>query len=618
MASGALIGLGLAAGHVLGRPGLEAALLAAAAVTAGLDIAARAARGLRRGQVTIELLVTVAAGGALMIGEPWEAAAVTFLFTVGAYLEARTLGRTRQALARLMDLAPTVAEVVRDGGTMAIPPESVQRGETVLVRPGGRIPVDGRVTAGRAAVDERTITGESLPVEKAVDDRVYAGTVALDGALWLRTTGAGADTTLARIVRRVEDAQEEAAPAQRLIERFARWYTPAILVGSLAVLAASHDVARALTLLVIGCPGALVIATPVAVMAGIGRAAQRGILIKGGEHLEAAGRISVLLLDKTGTLTEGQPRVTDVVSLRAARRPVGVRASAVTGDWDQDAREVLRWAAIAESGSEHPLARAVVAAAAPLGELTQPDEVTALAGLGVRARAGEREIVVGSLELMRSVGVVLGPEVDRVLDGLHAAGQTGAVVALDGATIGVLGIADAPRETASVTVRRLRAAGVRRIAMLTGDHAGVASAVAAAVGITEVHAGLLPEDKLVAVRRLQRAGHVVAMVGDGVNDAPALAAADVGIAMGTAGTDVAIETADVALIADDLLKIVEAVRLSRTTLRIIRENVAIALVTVVGLLAAVLLGDVHMAGGMLVHQLSVLVVIVNAMRLLRA
>ena len=622
LASAALIVAAVAAGRLFGLAELEAGLMAATALVAGLDIVTRALRGLRRGQLTIELLVTVAAVGALALGEAWEAAAVTFLFTLGAYLEARTLGRTRQALARLVDLAPTVALVVRDGETLALSPDEVRLGETVLVRPGGRIPVDGQITAGRAAVDESTITGESLPLEKAIDDAVYAGTVVQDGALWLRASSVGADTTLARIIQRVEQAQEETAPTQRFIERFARWYTPAILGGSLLVLAVTHDVERALTLLVIGCPGALVISTPVAIVAGIGRAAQRGILIKGGAHLEAAGRISALLLDKTGTLTEGRPRLTELIALRPTPVPAGPLAgaapSASDGGWEGDEQDVLRWAAVAESGSEHPLARAILAAAAPFGALPQPDEVMAVPGLGVRARYRDHAIAVGTLELMHEAGITLGPEVESRLGYLHAAGQTGSVVALDGAAIGILGIADAPREMAPLMVRRLRAAGVRRIAMLTGDDARVAAVVAERVGITEVQAGLLPEDKLLAVRRLQRAGHVVAMVGDGVNDAPALAAADVGIAMGAAGTDVAIETADIALMADDLMKIVEAVQLSRATLRTIRQNVAVALVTVAGLLVSVLVGDVHMAGGMLIHQLSVLAVILNAMRLLRA
>ncbi len=612
-ASGALIALALAAPWVTGSDTLRDGLMVAAALVAGADIALRAQQGLRHGRLTIELLVTIAAAGGLLIGEYWESAAVTFLFMFGASLEARTLGRTRQALARLLDLAPTTALVLRDGRETEVSPGDVALGETVLVKPGTRIPVDGEVARGHAAVDESAITGESLPVEKAAGDRVYAGTVSQDGLLQVRATGVGADTMLARIVHRVEEAQEAKAPTQRFIERFARWYTPAILGLAVVAYLVSRDAAMALTLLVIGCPGALVISTPVSIVAGIGRAAQKGILIKGGEHLEAVGRVSVLALDKTGTLTEGKPRLTDVVAVRPA--PVMVGAAGATEDAGAD---LLRWAAMAEVGSEHPLARAIVAGAARLGPVAYPEHFETYTGRGVSAVQAGHTIVVGTPALMGILGIGVPPETHDHLARLKAGGKTAVLVARDGETVGVLGIADTRRDTAAEMVRRLRAGGVRRIAMLTGDDRQTAEAIAREVGITEVHAGLLPEQKLEIVQHMRRDGAVVAMVGDGINDAPALAAADVGIAMGAAGTDVAIETADVALMTDDLLRIPEAIRLSRATRRNIGQNVAVALLTVGALLAGVLTGEVHMAGGMFVHQASVLLVIANAMRLMRA
>jgi Cd2+/Zn2+-exporting ATPase len=625
--SGSLIAVALVLEHLLNLPGAARPLMFAAAVIAGSDIAVRAVKALRRREISIELLVTLATGGALVIGEYWEAAAVTFLFLFGAYLEARTLARTRHALQKLLQLAPATALVQRGGKSVEVAAHEVLPGETVMVRPGTRIPVDGEVLGGHAAVDESPITGESMPVEKEAGARVFAGTISQNGLLHVRATGIGADTTLARIIRRVEEAQEARAPTQRFIERFARWYTPAIIGLSVVAYVLSRDLDLALTLLVIGCPGALVISTPVSVVAGIGRAAQHGVLIKGGEFLENAGKISAVALDKTGTLTEGRPRLAEVVALQP--EPVAAAASAgavgalpgngrAEAEWDGAQASVLRWAAIAEAGSEHPLARPIVAAAQVLGPIPTADEFDTFPGRGVQARYAGCSVTVGTLDFMRQLGVPVDEAVAAHLARLKEQGQTAVLVSVDGGVIGALGIADGLRAAAPEMVRRLKRAGVRRVVMLTGDDPRTAQAIARQAGVDEVHAGLLPEQKLEEIRRLQSEGHVVAMLGDGVNDAPALAAAEVGIAMGAAGTDIAIETADIALMSDDLLKVPEAVRLSRRTLGNIRQNVAVALVTVAALLAGVLLGRVHMSGGMLIHELSVLVVIGNAMRLMHA
>ena len=618
--SGALILAGLAARYFFQALPLHNVLMTIAAVIAGAGIAVRAWNSLRHRHISIELLVTIATVGALAIGEVWEAAAVTFLFVFGAYLEARTLSKTRQVLGELIDLAPVTALVLRDGVQVEVAPHEVLIGETVLLKPGVRVPVDGEVLSGASAMDESSITGEPMPEEKTLGDRVFAGTVNLDGMLQVRATGVGADTTLARIIARVEEAQDQKAPTQRFIERFSQWYTPAIILLSIGAFIISRDIELALTLLVIGCPGALVISTPVSIIAGIGSAARRGILIKGGEFLENAGKISAVALDKTGTLTYGKPRLTDIVVLQPSPVTVGAASppdSASSLRWDVDQAELLWWAGMAESGSEHPLARAIYQEAIKMGTLPMPDEFEALAGKGIRASYQNREVLVGTPKWLADLSIPMDAELTTQLFDLRSDGKTAVLAARDRQVWGIIAISDPMREDAPEMVRRLQADGIQTIVMLTGDDPATAHAVAQRAGISDVRAGLLPEEKLDAIRQLQSQGHIVAMIGDGINDTPALAAADIGIAMGAAGAGLAIETADIALMADDLLKVPEAIHLSKATLRNIRQNVIIALLTVSGLLTGVLLGSVHMAGGMLVHQLSVLVVIANGMRLLK-
>lgn len=580
-------------------------VMVAAAAVAGLPVLVRALRALRAHVIGIDLLVAIAALGALAIGSFWEAAAVTFLFALGHALEDATLGRTRSALTQLVALAPQTATVIRQGSPHQVPASQVHHGETVLVRNGARIPVDGRVISGTGAIDESSITGESIPVEKSVGGRVFAGTICRGGVLEVRATGIGSDTTLARIIHRVEDAQDAQAPTQTFMERFSRWYTPAVIVLASAVGLATGDIARALTLLVISCPGALVISIPVAVVAGIGRAARTGILIKGGEYLETTARISAVALDKTGTLTQGHPHLEDVVVLDPAR----------------DEGEVLGLAAAAEIGSEHPLAPAVLEAARARGAGPGglPDQVTPVPGAGIIARVGGRRVLVASLSLLPRQGVEdPGGRAARAWEDLAARGRTPMVVAVDQQVIGVLGVADRVRTEAPQMVEELRRTGVTRIVMLTGDARPVAEAVAAATGITEVRAGLLPEDKQDAVAALRHDGHVIAMVGDGVNDTTALATADIGVAMGAAGSAVAVETADIALMSQDLLRVPQALGIAKRTVRVMRQNIVVALATVALLLVGVFTGGVTMALGMLVHEASVLVVILNAMRLMGA
>ena len=596
--SGTLIAASWLAGQV--APVAADPLMIAAAVVAGIPVLRGAYRSLRARTIGIDLLVSIAMIGALVIGEYWEAAAVTFLFAIGHALEDATLARTRSALAGLIESAPTTATVLRHGEQVEVPAHQVGVGEVVVIKHGETVPVDGTIATGHAAIDEASITGESMPAERVEGDKVFAGTIVTDGFLQVSTTGAGADTTLARIIHRVEEAQEAKARTQQFMEKFSTWYTPGIIVLAVVAGLISRDVALALTLLVIGCPGALVISVPVALVAGIGRAARDGVLIKGGEFLETAAKVDAVGFDKTGTLTEGRPELTDLIAF----------------DGWTDA-EVLAWAARAEAGSSHPLAAPVLAAAAERGLPVPavPDQVTTVPGQGIIAAAGGRTVTVGNRALL---GGSLTPDADASATELAGNGRTPLLVALDGQPIGAIGVADRLRDEARDVVAALHAAGVKRVVMLTGDTAEIANAVAAQVGIDEVRAGLLPEDKLDAVRALQAEGLKVAMVGDGVNDAPALALADVGIAMGAAGSPLAVETADIALMTSRLDKVAHAIGLARRTVSVMRQNIWIALITVGTLLAGVLLGGVTMTIGMLVHEASVIVVILNGMRLLRA
>jgi Cd2+/Zn2+-exporting ATPase len=578
-------------------------LMLAAAVVAGRDIVVKAVRALAARTVGIDLLVSVAAIGAVIIGNFWEATAVTFLFAIGHALEAATLNRTRSALAELVAVAPDTAVVLRDGEQREVPAAQVRMGEIVLVKNGAKVPVDGQVVAGAGAVDEASITGESIPVEKAKSDAVFAGTVSRGGFLQVLATGIGADTTLARIIHRVEEAQDAKARTQTFIDRFSKWYTPGVMMLALLAGLLSGDVVLALTLLVIGCPGALVISIPVAIVAGIGRAARDGILIKGGEYLETSAKISAVAVDKTGTLTEGRPELTDIVVLDPA----------------MDRAELLRWAAAAEAGSEHPLARPILDTAraegvAPVGV---PGTVTPVPGKGIVSDVGGRQVLIGNPALLEQYGVTDDAGAAEAARSLAAEGRTPMIVAVGRTVAGVVAVADRVRADAARMVARLHSAGVEKVVMLTGDTRLVAESIGRATGIDEVRASLLPEDKLDAVSELQRAGHTVAMVGDGVNDAPALATADIGVAMGAAGSAVAVETADIALMGDNLLKLPESISLAKRTVNVMRQNISIALITVVLLLGGVFAGGVTMSAGMLVHEASVLVVIVNAMRLMR-
>jgi Cd2+/Zn2+-exporting ATPase len=464
--------------------------MVAAAALAGTPIALKAARALAARVVGIDLLVSVATIAAVIIGQYWEAAAVTFLFGVGHALETATLNKTRSALAELVTVAPDVAVVVRDGQQLKVPAAGVVMGETLLVKNGAKVPVDGEVIAGTGGLDEASITGESIPSEKSTGDKVFAGTVSTGGFLQFRATGVGPDTTLARIIHRVEVAEDAKASTQQFMDRFSAFYTPAIMILAMAVALISGDVVLALTLLVIGCPGALVICIPVSIVASIGRAAKDGILIKGGEFLETSAKITAVAVDKTDTLTKGRPQLTDVVVL----------------DPSMDRAQVLTLAARAEAGSEHPLARPILAAAAAesLSFTGLPEHTEPVPGKGIAATTVGRPVLIGNLALLEQYGVADTVGAARAAQELASAGSTPMIVAVDDAVLGVLAVADEMRLDAAHMVANLHRAGVKKVVMLTGDAPLVANAIGEATGVDEVHAGLLPEGKLVVVQDLQR------------------------------------------------------------------------------------------------------------------
>jgi len=557
----------------------------------------------------INVLMLIAVVGAIAIGQWSEAATVTFLFAVAQWLETFNMERARHAIRALMELTPTEAIVRRDGRDVRVAVDDVRVGDRMVVRPGEKVPLDGVVAAGTSDVNQAPITGESMPVTKAPGAEVFAGTINGTGALEVRVTRLRRDSTLARIIGLVQDAQAERAPSQTFVERFARVYTPVVVAIALAVavippLALGQPVAtwvyRALVLLVISCPCALVISTPVSIVSALAGAARKGVLVKGGRHLEALARIACVAFDKTGTLTRGRPEV--------------MRIEAINGAGD---REVLRVAASLEARSSHPIALAILRRAAREGIVPEPGGLhEALPGLGAEGLVDGAPAIVGNHRLFEERGLC-SAEQERHLEDMEDEGYTVVMVAHRGRAIGVLAVADSAREAAPAAVEMLRAGGIGHVVMLTGDQPATAERIAAELGIREVRAGLLPEDKVAAVRDLKAAFGSVAMVGDGVNDAPALAAADVGIAMGAAGSAAALETADIALMADELRRIPYAVRLSRATVRTIQVNIAlsIGLKVIVFALAAVGMATLWMA--VAADMGASLLVIANGLRLLR-
>ena len=539
---------------------LSLTLVLISLVLNGIPILWGAVTGLWRRQVNVDELVSLAIIASIWQGEFLTAAVVSFVMVMGSLIEQATSDAARRAIHSLMDLSPQTATVVVGDSLETRPVSEIKVGDIVLVKPGERIPVDAVVRKGATTVDESPVTGESIPRDKTAGDAVFTGTLNHNGVVEIEAVAVGEDTTLGKVIRLVSEAEAHKPEAIRLIDRYARWFTPLILACAGAAWGLTGELNRAVAVLIVGCPCALILAAPTAIVATIGRAARAGILVKGGEFLEAAARAKVILFDKTGTLTEGRPRVDDVISVEGV-----------------ETREVLTLAACVEQHSTHPLARAVMKAA-HYAKVTigQVDEMCARIGLGVRACVQGRMVEVGSAQLC---GGAMGIPLDlrQPLERIKERGATPLVVYQDEKPLGIISVADRVRPAAAETVRRLHSLGMEQIGLLSGDHEKSARTIAQAVGVDHSWAEMKPEDKLEVIKDFQKRGKVVMFVGDGINDAPALAVADVGIAMGAAGTDVALETADIALMNDDIAKIPFLVRLSRRMLRIIKGNLAFGL-----------------------------------------
>ncbi len=600
-----LSGITLALSWILGWLGLgpshlPTAFAIASFILGGYPIVKSAVRTLLIPDLNVDTLVSIAAISAAAVGAYREAAAVLFIMLLGESLEGITVGKARKAIASLIQLSPKMAWVRRGGEEVQVPIEDVKPKEVVIVKPGERIPVDGKIISGCASINQATLTGESIPVEKEAGDKVYCGSFNEAGSCEMEATQVADDTKLAQIKRLILEAQAEKSPTQRVMDRFSRYFIPAIILISLATFLVTGEIIRGITILIVACPCALVLGTPTAVVAAIGNAARQGILIKGGAYLEQMGRLKTLLIDKTGTLTEGRPKV------------VGIRS------FDGlDEKELLHWAAIAEKRSEHPLARAVIKRAEELSlNIPHPESFENFRGRGVKVQWNAKRIVVGSSEMLRGEGMDIPESAKDLLGSKELDGITFLLVGVDHRLRGLILIADTLRKGAKAAIDKIRQEGVSEIWMLTGDSPQVADRIGKELGVS-YEAKLLPEEKVVSVKEWKRKGKTVAMVGDGVNDAPALAAADIGIAMGAMGTDVAIETADIALMTDELEKIPTVIRLSRKALRIIKQNLLFALVfnTVLVFLSAQ--GRMTMILGAILHQASSLLVILSSMRLLR-
>lgn len=577
----------------------------------GWQIAAKALRSVKNLSLDINFLMTVAVIGAVIIGEYAEGAAVIVLYALSLLLESKSMDRSRRAIQSLINLSPPTTTVLREGKELIVPVEKISVGEMVVIRPGERIGLDGVVAKGLSSVDQAPITGESLPVAKRQGDLVFAGSFNKHGALEVQVTKSPKDSTLARIIHLVEDAQSKKAPSQTFVERFAQVYTPAVFILAIGVATIppilfnapfSDWFYRALVLLVIACPCALVISTPITVVSAITNATKHGMLFKGGKHLEALAGVRAVAFDKTGTLTEGKPTVTDIVNLNSI-----------------SSKEILRIAAAAEMKSEHHLADAFLQKAEEEGIVLDDiatESFASLTGKGVRTTIDGKTYIVGSHQLIEELGVC-SPAVEHTLQHLEDQGKTVVLLADEKQVLGVIGIADRVREESHKTVKSLHTAGVERVVLLTGDNQGTAASVAEKLGVDEVRAELLPEEKLTAVQQLKAHYRSVAMVGDGINDAPALAAADVGIAMGGIGSDTALETADIVLMSDNIAKIPFGIDLGKKSFRIIKQNIALALVTKLIFLGLGIFGMTSLWLAILADDGATLVVILNGLRVLK-
>ncbi|NMC32083.1 MAG: cadmium-translocating P-type ATPase [Veillonellaceae bacterium] len=584
------------------------ALYIAAMVLGGWGNFRKASYSLRRLNFNMSVLMSVAVTGAVGIGQYEEGATVAFLYAVSELLEGWTMEKSRRSIRQLMDLAPKLARVRRNGIEFDLPVEEIAVGEIMIIRPGVKIALDGNVLHGESAINQAAITGESLPVEKSPGAPVFAGTLNTYGALEVEVTRLVRDTTIARIIHMVEAAQTKRAPSQAFVEKFAAVYTPVVMMLAAGIvflppllsgLEWQPWIYRGLALLVVACPCALVVSTPAAIVSAIGTAARNGVLIKGGIYLEEMGSIQAIALDKTGTLTEGRPVVTDILPLHSL-----------------PAKDLLALAADVEARSEHPLTNAIVDAAREQGHMVVPaTDFQSLPGRGAQASRNGEKILIGNPRLFEERGIPLVPAVRSIAE-LQNQGKTVMIIGTSTYLLGLIAVADALRKNSPASVAELKRSGIRHTILLTGDNAVTAAAVAAEVGVDEYRAELLPQDKLAAIHELRGKYGKVAMVGDGINDAPALALSTVGIAMGGAGADTALETADVALMADDLDKLTFLIRLSRQTLTVIRQNIAFSLAVKALAILAVFPGWLTLWLAILADMGATLLVTLNSLRLL--
>ncbi|MHC9160577.1 heavy metal translocating P-type ATPase [Exiguobacterium profundum] len=549
--------------------------------------------------VSIDVLVTIAVIGAVLIQNYEESAIVTFLFLFGSYLEQRTLNKTRSAIKELTELAPESAlKQMENGEFEEVDVDDVDEGDILLVKTGAKVPVDGTVLIGEGHINEASITGESLPVSKKVDSEVFAGSILENGTIQIQADRVGEDTTFGRIIELVEEAQDSKSEAERFIDRFSKYYTPTVLVLGFIVWFFSKDIELAITILVLGCPGALVIGVPVSNVAGIGNGARNGVLLKGSEVINDFSRVDTIVFDKTGTLTVGNPEVAEKEF------------------YGKNTEEVLGYLASVERESDHPLAKAVLQ---DIGETTfsTVEETEVVKGGGIVAKIGVHRIAVGNVALMEKENVKLSEKAKKDVERFEKNGNSLVLTAVDGELNVLMGIRDQIRPGVKKDLQKLKKLGVKNLVVLSGDNQGTVDLVARELGLTEAHGHMLPEGKSAYIEKMQAEGGIIAFVGDGVNDSPSLALADIGIAMGS-GTDVAIETSDVVLMNSDFSRLPHALGLTKSTSRNMKQNITIAVGVVLVLLASLLFSEwMNMSIGMLVHEASILVVILNGMRLLR-
>lgn len=597
--SGILIAIAFFSHFILHNVALSEWGLIIASLFGVAPIAIQAYQALKVKVVSIDVLVTIAVLGAFLIQNYEESAIVTFLFLFGHFLEQRTLNQTRSAIKELTEMAPESAlRLMEDGEFEEVEVDHVDEGDILFVKTGAKVPVDGTVLSGEGHINEASITGESVPVRKAVDAGVFAGTILENGTLQIRADRVGEDTTFGRIIELVEEAQDSKSEAERFIDRFSKYYTPIVLVLAFLVWILTRDIELAITILVLGCPGALVIGVPVSNVAGIGNGARHGVLLKGSEVIHDFSRVDTIVFDKTGTLTVGNPTVADKV---------------LYGDRTE---EVLGYLASVERESDHPLAKAVIE---DIGMTTLfPVEGTKVVkGGGIVAQVNGHRVAVGNVALMEQEKVALSEKAQRDVRRFEQNGNSLVLTAVDGELKVLMGIRDQVRPGVKQDLQKLKDLGVKNLVVLSGDNQGTVDVVAGELGLTEAHGHMLPEDKSAHIAKLQEQGQIVAFVGDGVNDSPSLALANIGIAMGS-GTDVAIETSDVVLMNSDFSRLPHALGLTKATARNMKQNIFIAVGVVLVLLASVFFSEwMNMSIGMLVHEGSILVVIFNGMRLLK-